>query len=752
MPRPRALIIALTVAGCTSPEMPAPADFPPPLPQFECALDDDCDHLADSGTPCRRARCVPGARTCELVDVVDGVRCDDGDACTAGDRCAAGRCGAGEVVVCDDGNACTSDRCDEVRGCLFAQHDGTCDDGDPCTTGDRCRAGRCVALNIRCPCTDLTDCAPHEDGDLCNGQLACTADGCALDPNTIVDCGAEVPCQSIACAPATGRCEATAIADGTLCDDADPCSDGDACTGGVCRGGAGCDDGSPCTDDVCSASSGCLGLSNGTCGDCIGLACHRCSFGSHCGGGAPIGNTCCSEGDAIDHLSSIAMSELVDVEVDDMFAYACGGFGVRIARITSPTAPLELTDARRLVPRCQRAAVGPRVNRRQIFWVANHGDSWASDPFLVSAVIDLDDGSVMQTHRITDPTVLFEGLLYHRGHLYVAAHAGGLRVYTVDPSSGAPTLLTVVGGFTNAWKVAIEGDHAFVADGGGGLRVVDIRDPAGASIVASIPTHGLARDVDVAAGRAFVALGGDGVDVFDVSTPSAPTYVRTIETQGSAQAVDADGDVLAVAAWSHVAVHDVSTYQLLATEDLRLYPSFDQVFGVATRDGTIYAAEWVRLHVLQHRPGEVGPDISVDRELQVFAGDRVDAAAIVVRNRGQTPLDVGRIRTDLPSMFSLDKTSMTIPPGGADVLEVTFTPPGGSMSVSARLVFETNDPDAGHSPFEMFLVVQQDDRLNVGDRIDQRQDVDFGFLDPTGANQVENLRGHVVVLAYFALF
>ena len=28
----------------------------------------------------------------------------------------------------------------------------------------------------------------------------------------------------------------------------------------------------------------------------------------------------------------------------------------------------------------------------------------------------------------------------------------------------------------------------------------------------------------------------------------------------------------------------------------------------------------------------------------------------------------------------------------------------------------------------------------------------FAFLDPTGAGQLDNLRGHVLVLSYFALF
>ena len=38
--------------------------------------------------------------------------------------------------------------------------------------------------------------------------------------------------------------------------------------------------------------------------------------------------------------------------------------------------------------------------------------------------------------------------------------------------------------------------------------------------------------------------------------------------------------------------------------------------------------------------------------------------------------------------------------------------------------------------------------IDVGDQIGSM----FGFLDPNGAGQVSGLEGHVVVLAYFALF
>ena len=50
--------------------------------------------------------------------------------------------------------------------------------------------------------------------------------------------------------------------------------------------------------------------------------------------------------------------------------------------------------------------------------------------------------------------------------------------------------------------------------------------------------------------------------------------------------------------------------------------------------------------------------------------------------------------------------------------------------------------------FRVHLLAGDSDRLDIGDTLGD----EFGFLDPTGAGQVEGLRGHVTVLAYFALF
>src|SRR5262249_43516219 len=68
--------------------------------------------------------------------------CVDPNPCTD-DRCVAGLC-ANTTTACDDHNPCTDDICDPNMGCLHANNNLTCSDGNACTTTDVCSGGVCV--------------------------------------------------------------------------------------------------------------------------------------------------------------------------------------------------------------------------------------------------------------------------------------------------------------------------------------------------------------------------------------------------------------------------------------------------------------------------------------------------------------------------------------------------------------------------------------------------------------------------------
>jgi hypothetical protein len=114
-----------------------------------------------------------------------------------------------------------------------------------------------------CQCTTDADCAPLEDGNLCNGTLKCLDFVCIIDPITVVACNptGDTQCAKSVCDPATAQCAPQASPEGSACDDQNPCTELDQCTNGLCIGaGATCDDSNDCTFDSCSPVTGCQNI------------------------------------------------------------------------------------------------------------------------------------------------------------------------------------------------------------------------------------------------------------------------------------------------------------------------------------------------------------------------------------------------------------------------------------------------------------------------------------------------------------
>ncbi|NQY92462.1 MAG: hypothetical protein HRT46_12520, partial [Deltaproteobacteria bacterium] len=111
-------------AGCANPNNPAPCD------DGDSCTDDACD----------------SALGCHSMD--NSSDCDDGNACTTSDTCAGGACVGGAAPDCDDGNVCTDDSCDPSSGCVTADNEEACEDGDPCTGTDSCVVGACLGVYL----------------------------------------------------------------------------------------------------------------------------------------------------------------------------------------------------------------------------------------------------------------------------------------------------------------------------------------------------------------------------------------------------------------------------------------------------------------------------------------------------------------------------------------------------------------------------------------------------------------------------
>ena len=191
-----------------------------------CTLNDHCDNsvcLGDSQlqcedlNPCTDDSCLPDSG---CLNNPNQQPCDNDDPCTQNDYCLDAICNTGEAVVCDDQNACTADTCLTMVGCQFEKlTDTPCEDDSLCTENDICTDGECSpGQAVDCDdnnicsddsCAPATGCVnadnqePCDDGDPCTGQDAC-ANGVCM-PGDGPGCDDNDPCTADTCQP-DGSC------------------------------------------------------------------------------------------------------------------------------------------------------------------------------------------------------------------------------------------------------------------------------------------------------------------------------------------------------------------------------------------------------------------------------------------------------------------------------------------------------------------------------------------------------------------
>jgi len=535
------------------------------------------------------------------------------------------------------------------------------------------------------------------------------------------------------------------------CDDGIDCTVTDACTGGNCAGkplDAVCEDGFECTIDVCQAGKGCVHDASPACAGCVGLTCMPCSIGQKCSDKGPfLETTCCAAGDPVAHLGYTQNPETLAVAVADGWLFACNTFGLRVASAANPT---DMVWSK-VGGGCTEVVFGPPAegSKRRVY------ATWREPAFLNQylAIYDLDipSGGVTWQSDVQELGVDYDGVLATDDVLYVAAHGAGLRVYALDEVGGA-ALVSVASGAQNPWRVTRFEDFLYVADGDAGLAVFALETETVPTWVQTLPTSGVARDLVVSSGQLFVANGSAGVDVFSLTNPAKPKLITTLPSYGSAQALSASGGHVAVANWNHIDVYESATHKLHGSEKLVLFPDLEQDLDITFVGSTLYVTEWKGVHVLALDAGKVAPNIWIGKDILEFKHDTGDTKGFIVENRGQTALVVSSITTSDPAHFTASPTKAEIPPGGEELVQVTYTPPVGPSApggVEAKLVLATNVPDSTQSPFELALNAKTSaGSIDLGDPIPMNK---FGFL-VTDPAVPDPFLGHVTVIAYFALF
>ena len=218
------------------------------------------------------ASCAPSG--CDIC-AKDADCKDDGDLCNGLPVCvktpgkpAVCQPNTKDAVQCDPGQdtACLVNTCAPQTGKCAPKptaENTPCKDGDACTYDDRCKAGTCTGAAAVC-CTNA-DCAPQDDGKLCNGTKFCEAPGskdakCTFNPATVKDCSAvgQAPCLVGACVEVVDlagkststACQAVPAPGALTCDDGKACTTGDVCQNGSCKGTqTGCCEDADCAKD-----------------------------------------------------------------------------------------------------------------------------------------------------------------------------------------------------------------------------------------------------------------------------------------------------------------------------------------------------------------------------------------------------------------------------------------------------------------------------------------------------------------------
>ncbi|MBX2797628.1 MAG: hypothetical protein KTR31_08170 [Myxococcales bacterium] len=477
--------------------------------------------------------------------------------------------------------------------------------------------------------------------------------------------------------------------------------------------------------------------------DLSGLAGLDCAQMRECApvGTEWLGDTCCAFGDPIRSLDTdVFFIEGVDVEAEGRFVAACSGFGAVIGT-ADEHGQLTLTDPG--VSRCQRIALGPvESDGSRLVFLAHHGKDTFLAPSFLWTYRHLADGTLQPVSVLQEKDVLYEGMRVVDGHLWVATHAGGLRSYALD-AKGAPTYVTTLGGFANATKLAVDGSLAYVTDTDE-VVVVDVSDPGAPTVVGRADTAGIPRDVEVDDTFLYLALGGEGLQVFRRSGATL-TPETVLPLEGSIQAVSVHGPTLAVAAWDHLAVLERDGWQRVGGE--RLKGAFEETFGVALTDELLFGLEWYGLHSLRVHPGFVAPEVSADKEFLPFDATQKGSGQFRITNHGPLNALVGSVR-DNKAAFVTSHEGGRLRPGESLTVRVDFTPPVDQPAARPEVLAYTNDPDDSEDPLVVGISAIDSDRIDVGEPLTE----DFGFLDPTGSGDLDNLRGTVTVLAYFALF
>ncbi|NWF99491.1 MAG: hypothetical protein HXY19_00890 [Thermoanaerobaculaceae bacterium] len=344
-----------------------------------------------------------------------------------------------------------------------------------------------------------------------------------------------------------------------------------------------------------------------------------------------------------------------------------------------------------------------RFGSERILVNLNRGETQSSPGFAVVLV----DGPRLVLERVVDePDTLYEKMCVVGSTLYVAAHARGLRIYSLANPGGPVLLGRLESGFVDAFSVAVEGSTAYVADGAGGLKVVDVSDPdqpvllGGEDLATAV---GTAEDVTVRGGHVFVAAGGAGLACY----PGGNLARRVLVPVGAcAEDLAWVGPYLAVATMDGVTLLAVGPEGVARpvgreTTARRDNGTLRLCEGVAgTADGLLLAADWNFVDVYRPVSGGAASQPDIESTVQrVRFPPSGGTQRVTLTNHGAAPLVIASV-TSSAAGFSADFGGGTLLPGESVSFTVAYD--GSPQPGSGVIRIGSNDPDENPLPIQVF--------------------------------------------------
>lgn len=191
----------------------------------------------------------------------------------------------------------------------------------------------------------------------------------------------------------------------------------------------------------------------------------------------------------------------------------------------------------------------------------------------------------------TEATSNAQKIAISENYAYIADYGGGLRI--MDISTPGVSTLTETVSLSNARNVALSDDYVFVKYNDG-TSIVDISDPGQPSVAGTISDS--VSILAVYGGYAY-GTGGAGFAVFDISDPTAPLMVKSVSVTEGIYDIAIEGDYAYVAAnnppdiggSSHIWIIDISNPQSAKT--IKKVATQSYVQGIAVSGNYAYAAE-----------------------------------------------------------------------------------------------------------------------------------------------------------------